>query len=86
MSQESLKEQLKALHEALNDAPDLDPESYNLLLKIAEDIEAVEVIEQPQITDLGDTLQEQIIQFDQDHPALSAILRQLTDTLGRIGI
>ncbi|MDO6681831.1 MULTISPECIES: DUF4404 family protein [unclassified Oceanobacter] len=78
-----LKEQLQQLHEELQANPKLDEETAGLMRKVAEDIEVME------LTDSGDVvegLQEYAIRFDQDHPALSEILRQIVDTLGRIGV
>ncbi|MDO6805781.1 DUF4404 family protein, partial [Wenyingzhuangia sp. 1_MG-2023] len=74
-----LKEQLQQLHEELQANPKLDEETAGLMRKVAEDIEVME------LTDSGDVvegLQEYAIRFDQDHPALSEILRQIVDTLG----
>jgi len=84
MPQQEIKEQLKALHQALKDSPELDQESHELLLKIADDISGIEG--SSDFSDLSDAVQEQVIRFEQEHPALSAILRQITDTLGRIGV
>ena len=84
MPQQEIKEQLKALHQALKESPDLDQESHELLLKIADDISGIEG--SSDVSDLSDAVQEQVIRFEQEHPALSAILRQITDTLGRIGV
>ena len=56
-----------------------------LLTQIAHDIDNLESQTAPP-NDLTDLLQEQVIQFENDHPAISAILRQITDTLGRIGV
>lgn len=85
MPQRALKEQLEALHATLKDTPELNQEEHELLLKIASDIADLDGSDS-EPSDLSDMVQEQVIRFDQDYPALSAILRQLTDTLGRIGV
>ncbi|MEC8444493.1 MAG: DUF4404 family protein [Pseudomonadota bacterium] len=84
MTQE-LKHQLEQLHSALQQTEALDDETHQLLLKVASDIDAIEATNPPS-DELTDVLNAQVIQFEQDHPALSAILRQLTDTLGRMGV
>lgn len=85
MPQRALKEQLEALHATLNTTPELSQEEHELLLQIASDIAQLEGGES-EPSDLSDVIQEQVIRFDQDHPAISEVLRQLTDTLGRIGV
>lgn len=85
MPKKALKEQLEALHATLMDTPELSEDEHELLLKIANDIEQLEGSDN-EPADISDLIQEQVIRFDQDYPALSAILRQLTDTLGRIGV
>ena len=85
MPEQSLQDQLKALHDTLQDSPQLDEATQALLTQIAHDIDNLESKTAPP-NDLTDVLQEQVIQFENDHPAISAILRQITDTLGRIGV
>ena len=85
MPEQSLQDQLKALHDTLQDSPQLDEATLALLTQIAHDIDNLESKTAPP-NDLTDLLQEQVIQFENDHPAISAILRQITDTLGRIGV
>ena len=36
--------------------------------------------------DLSDRIEQQAVQFEQAHPTLAEILRQIMDTLGRIGV
>jgi allophanate hydrolase subunit 1 len=78
-----LKEQLQRLHEELSANPELDEETAELMRKVAEDIEVMELTDN---ADVVEGLQEYAIRFDQDHPTLSEILRQIVDTLGRIGV
>jgi hypothetical protein len=85
MPQRALKEQLEALHATLKNTPELNEDEHELLLKIASDIAELEGSDS-EPADISDMIQEQVIRFDQDYPALSAVLRQLTDTLGRIGV
>lgn len=83
MPEQKLKEQLQTLHDTLSQHPDLDEETQTLLQKIATDIDNVEA---DSAADLSERVQEQAVQFEQDHPTLSGVLRQIVDTLGRIGV
>jgi len=85
MPQETLKKQLQQLHEALQQHPQLDDESRQLLSSIASDIDE-QASAGSADADLGEQVQEQAIRFEQEHPTLSEILRQIVDTLGRIGV
>ncbi|WP_221800076.1 DUF4404 family protein [Oceanobacter mangrovi] len=80
---EVLKEQLQQLHQELTNNPDLDAESAALLRQIVEDIEVIELTDNQ---DISEGMQRMAVEFEQDHPTLSAILRQIVDTLGRIGV
>ena len=85
MPEAALKQQLEQLHQALSAGPELDAETRQLLDRIADDITALDVVA-ADTGDLSDLIQEQAIRFDQEHPALSTALRQIIDTLGRIGV
>jgi uncharacterized protein YukE len=83
MPRNELKQQLQALHETLKESPQVDDETQTLLQQIAVDIGELEV---GNAADLSERVQEQAVQFEQEHPALAEILRQIVDTLGRIGV
>lgn len=85
MPHETLKKQLQQLHDALQQHPQLDEESTRLLKSIADDISA-QSGDDAVSDDLGEQVQQQAIRFEQEHPTLSEILRQIVDTLGRIGV
>ncbi|WP_420592330.1 DUF4404 family protein [Bacterioplanoides sp.] len=85
MPQETLKQQLQQLHDALQQHPQLDDESQQLLKTIADDIAGQSGAAQPD-EDLTEQVQQQAIRFEQEYPTLSGILRQIVDTLGRIGV
>ncbi|UTW47858.1 DUF4404 family protein [Bacterioplanoides sp. SCSIO 12839] len=85
MPQETLKQQLKQLHSMLQQHPDLDDESRQLLQSIAADIANQPHDVQPE-PGLNNQVQQQAIRFEQDHPALSEVLKQILDTLSRIGV
>lgn len=83
MPQETIKKQLEQLHEALAANPELDDESRELLHRVASDIDQ---LDPDNVQDLTSGLQEYAVRFDNEHPTLSEILRQIIDTLGRIGV
>lgn len=83
MSQNELKQQLKTLHETLKQHPQLDDDSQALLQRIADDIDAAEAGDNEE---LSERIQEQAVRFEQEHPTLAEVLREIVDTLGRIGI
>lgn len=83
MPQQDLKQQLQQLHEALQQNPQLDDSSLELLHSIARDINAMD---NNDAADIGERVQEQAIRFEQEHPTLAGILQQIVDTLGRIGV
>ncbi|MEL7399790.1 MAG: DUF4404 family protein [Pseudomonadota bacterium] len=85
MPQETLKQQLQQLHQALQQHPQLDDESRQLLKSIADDI-AGQSERGETDADLSDQVQQQAIRFEQEHPTLAEVLRQIVDTLGRIGV
>lgn len=83
MPEQAIKEQLQALHQALGDHPNLDDETRALMHQVVDDIENMESAEAP---DIAAGLKEQVIRFDQEYPTLAAVVRQVIDTLGRIGV
>lgn len=83
MPKQELKQQLEQLHATLAANPRLDADSKALLQKIAADISALKPEQQ---ADLSDRVQEQAVRFEQEHPTLATVLRQIVDTLGRIGV
>lgn len=80
---EQLKQQLQQLHATLAEHPQLDSESQALLQRIAADIDA---LQPDQHADLSAQVQEQAVRFEQEHPTLAGVLRQIVDTLGRMGV
>lgn len=85
MPQETLKQQLQQLHATLQQHPQLDDSSRALLDTIADDI--ARQSEQSGVNPkLGNQVQEQAIRFEQEHPTLAEVLRQIVETLGRIGV
>jgi len=60
-----------------------DDETRALMHQVVDDIENMESAEAP---DIAAGLKEQVIRFDQEYPTLAAVVRQVIDTLGRIGV
>lgn len=83
MPEQEIKKQLQALHQALGEHPQLDDETRQLMQQVAQDIENMD---QGDAQDIAAGLKEQVIHFDNDHPTLAAVVRNIIDTLGRIGV
>ena len=87
MADKKLHQLLTKVHEQLQQQDSLDAESQKLLQQVLIDVkDATEggTAELPQ--DLSDRIEQQAVQFEQAHPTLAEILRQIMDTLGRIGV
>lgn len=94
---ESLRELLARVHERLNQAHAVDPETRGLLVTLMKDIERAlgsgtdrEPVANVDRTQLGReslaSLEGLAARFDVEHPALGQTLRQLVDLLGKAGI
>lgn len=89
MTQDNLTKQLEKLHQELqNYQPHttLDEQSRNLLEKINQDIEKLTRADIPNQSGTQDALENSLIHFEQDHPTLSAILKEMIDVLNKMGI
>ncbi len=88
MADEKLHQLLTQVHEQLQQQDSLDKESQALLQQVLNDVKTAsgldDLDEIPQ--DLSDRIEQQAVQFEQAHPTLAEILRQIMDTLGRIGV
>jgi hypothetical protein len=88
MADEKLHQLLTQVHEQLQQQDSLDAESQALLQQVLTDVKTASssdnMDEIPQ--DLSDRIEQQAVQFEQAHPTLAEILRQIMDTLGRIGV
>ena len=90
MDNSELRGKLSSLHEQLARSPAVDADSRQLLRTLLQDIE--KVLEQPPRGAAAEApvhasrLEEYAGRFDADHPALSGLLRQVVDMLGRAGI
>lgn len=87
MNEEKLYELLTQVHERLQTPGDMDSATQEMLEKVLKDADEVlnrETLD-PQ-NDLADRIEQQALQFEEEHPTLSEVMRQIIDTLGRIGI
>jgi hypothetical protein len=88
MSDEKLHQLLNQVHDQLQQQDSIDGESQALLQQVLTDIKVASGSDNtddiPQ--DLSDRIEQQAVEFEQAHPTLSEVLRQIMDTLGRIGV
>jgi Domain of unknown function (DUF4404) len=96
---ESLQVLLAKVHERLNEAGSVDTDSRELLGQVMSDIEralrqgganAAGRVSSPAMAAAAEAhtprLEALAVQFEADHPALSALLNRLVDLLGKAGI
>lgn len=87
MSDNKIQQLLVELHEQLQQKNNLDDETQGLLEQVLEDVKVTLNGDANELeTDLSDRIEQQAVQFEQEHPTLSGILRQIIDTLGRMGV
>lgn len=82
---DQLKEKLKSLSDALQQVDNIDDDTRQLLQTINEDISRV-TSGNPAPDQLTDRIEQQIVKFEGEHPQMSAILRDIIDQLGKMGI
>ena len=85
-----LRQRLSSLHTELARTSAVDPQARELLITLLGDITRLlgpastpDVDEQRSLTRRLDEL---AVEFEAEHPALGAALRQVVDTLGKAGI
>jgi hypothetical protein len=86
MSNEDLRALLAELHTRLNQADSLDADTRNLLKITAGDIEKTMARGGADATSHAPLLEELAVKFEADHPGVAAVLRQITDVLGKAGV
>jgi len=85
METPALQQLLRRLHEELGRAGSLDDESRRLLDVVARDINALSAAKDG-VSGHVPALERIAVRFESEHPALSAVARQLVDALGKAGI
>ncbi len=88
MADEKLHQLLTQVHEQLQQQDGLDNESQVLLQKVLDDVKTASGMDGSEVLpqDLSERIEQQAVQFEQAHPTLAEVLRQIMDTLGRIGV
>ncbi|CCK75168.1 MAG: DUF4404 family protein [Oleispira antarctica] len=88
MSDKKLHELLTQVHEQLQQQKSIDGESQALLQRVLADVKVASGSENSDeiSQDLSDRIEQQAVEFEQEHPTLAGVLRQIMDTLGRIGV
>ena len=81
-----LRDLLDDLHRELGDADAIDDESRAQLQETLEEIRAALEPEAASGGGMGRRLQELALRFETDHPRIAATIRQLTDSLAKMGI
>ncbi len=82
--QEELKTKLAVLKTSLENIDELDDESRQLLMQVDADIQTV--LNGQDTPSLDRQLEKKAVQFEGQHPQISAILRDIIDALGKMGI
>lgn len=99
---DDLRRQIEALHQELSKMGSVEPQSRQALLALLGDITrlldsaaqpprtppvaATPQTATPQTATLSGHLDEMAVQFEAEHPSLSAALRRVVDALGKAGI
>jgi hemoglobin-like flavoprotein len=83
MSNQSLKDQIRILTNALNQATTADAETRELLRGLQQQISRIAEHHESPVTD---RLEEMAVRFEADHPAVGTALRQAIDALSKAGI
>ncbi|MCB1669283.1 MAG: DUF4404 family protein [Pseudomonadales bacterium] len=89
MSDNELRNRLQDLHEELERASKLSTEERDVLGSLM--TEMVEIANEGELASqqpdsLMDQLEEQVNEFENRHPRLAGVLRQIIEALGKMGI
>ncbi|MBG57570.1 MAG: DUF4404 domain-containing protein [Porticoccus sp.] len=86
---DDLRDQLATLHNELEKAKTLDPEDRDMLGHLMSDMIRIaqgDLEKEPHHESLREQLERKAGDFDLDHPRLAGVVRQLLDSLGKMGI
>lgn len=90
MPAEQLKKALKRVHEELGKTRDVDDDLKEMLRDIDRDIDRVLAEESPSGVDDDETMSERVeilaSRFSAEYPRLEMLLREVSDTLAKLGI
>jgi hypothetical protein len=89
MPEEKLKRTIKSVHQELSKTGELDEDLKELLRALDKDIDRV-LAKQPLADDEDETMSERVekmaSRFSAEYPRLEMLLREVSDTLGKLGI
>ncbi len=86
-NRKQLENSLEKIHRELEDAGKLNDHTVELLQKVQKDIEALLGERETQADDsVRDRLDRAVVQLDENHPELTASLRQIMQVLSNMGI
>ena len=88
MNHDRLRQLVASLHRELGDAKSVDAESRRLMGALMKDIDRVLDTSPAALQDASvrDRLEEVLLRFEAQHPAIATSMRQLIDTLAKAGI
>ena len=86
VSQTDIKDLLRRVHEELGRGGTLDAETRGLLEAVAADLRRTGSTPAVATTASAHRLEELAVQFEAEHPGLSATLREIADVLGKAGV
>lgn len=87
MPRKALREDLEHLHRELAEGAELDPDARALLAELSGDIERLLAEDEPgAAAPLADRLRAATERFEESHPALTAVVGRLAETLSNLGI
>ncbi len=82
MNTQQLKKTLKRLHAELESTGTADPELKNLLRDLDDDIQRLTEDD----ASPGERLEQAAVGFEAEHPRVAMLLRELQDTLAKLGL
>ena len=89
MNKDKLQQLINDLHQELKAADSADEDSKNLLRRAAAEIdEAVGTgpVSEERHRSFREQLERSAVDFEADHPRVAAVVENIIDTLGKIGI
>jgi hypothetical protein len=90
MPAEQLKQTIKRVHEELGKSPELDEDLRHMLRELDHDIDRILVDKAPRGVEGDESLSERVeiiaSRFSAEYPRLEMLLREVSDTLAKLGI
>ncbi|HEY5654848.1 MAG TPA: DUF4404 family protein [Woeseiaceae bacterium] len=89
MPAEKLKKTIQRVHEELGKSQEVDEDLRRMLLELDRDIDRI-LAKEPGDTEDADTISERVEEiasrFSAEYPRLEMLLREVSDTLAKLGI